>query len=260
MLTQAIIKQFRQLQQKKYRMLHKQYLIQGEKIVCEALKAECKPDYIMASKSEVDKHPEWASHDGFTYADEKQLSKISSLKNPPGVIAVMPYVEPVMDIQALKNTLSLGLDCIQDPGNLGTIIRIADWFGISDLLCSEDTVDVTNPKVVQGSMGSLFRVRVHYVNLALQLQNIRALADNYTVYGTFMDGDSIYDKNLKDKGLLLMGNEGQGISQGLESICDQRIGIPGYKRKGTAPESLNISVAAGIFCSEFFRCSGINSC
>ncbi|MFO7791025.1 MAG: RNA methyltransferase [Bacteroidales bacterium] len=234
-------------------MLHKQYLIQGEKIVCEALKAGCKPDYILAGKSDVDRHPEWATFEGFYYADEKQLSKISSLKNSPGVIAVMPYDEPELDIQILKNTLSVGLECIQDPGNLGTIIRIADWFGISDLLCSENTVDVTNPKVVQGSMGSLFRVRVHYVDLALQVQRIRALADNYTVYGTFMDGDSIYDKNLEHKGLLLMGNEGQGISQALESLCDEKIGIPGYPREGTAPDSLNISVAAGIFCSEFFR-------
>ncbi|MDA3820580.1 MAG: RNA methyltransferase [Candidatus Delongbacteria bacterium] len=253
MLTHAKIKQFRSLQQKKFRLLHKQYFIQGEKIVHEALKTGNQPDYIIANEQLLKKHPEWETYKGIEIASEKQLAKISSQKNPADVIAVMPYYEPELNVDWLKTILSIGLDCIQDPGNLGTIIRIADWFGISDVLCSVDTVDVTNPKVVQASMGSLFRVRVHYVDLALQVQKIRASTDNYTVYGTYMDGDSIYDKKLKNKGLLLMGNEGRGISQALEPLCDEKISVPGYPREGTAPDSLNISVSAGIFCSEFRR-------
>ncbi|MGC9331167.1 MAG: TrmH family RNA methyltransferase [Bacteroidales bacterium] len=253
MLTHAKIKQFQSLQQKKYRLIYKQYLIQGEKIVNEALRTGNQPDYLLANEQTLKTHPEWESHRGFELANEKQLSRISSLKTPPNVIAVMPYDEPYLDVNTLINSLSIGLECIRDPGNLGTIIRIADWFGIKDVLCSEDTVDVTNPKVVQASMGSLFRVRVHYVDLALQIQTIRASTDNYTVYGTFMDGDSVYDKKLKNKGLLLMGNEGQGISQALEPLCDEKICIPGYMREGAGIDSLNISVAAGIFCSEFRR-------
>ncbi len=253
MLTHAKIKQFRSLQQKKFRLIHKQYLIQGEKIVCEALKTGHQPDHLLVSDQLLRNHPEWETYRGFELVNEKQLSRISSMKNPPDVVAVMSYDEPSLEIKALMNTFSLGLDCIQDPGNLGTIIRIADWFGISNLLCSDDTVHITNPKVVQASMGSLFRVRVHYVDLVSVVQKLKTESKDYTVYGTFMDGENLYDKKLKDKALLLFGNEGKGLSSGLVSLCDEKIGIPFYATGKEAPDSLNISVAAGIFCSEFRR-------
>ena len=138
---------------------------------------------------------------------------------------------------------------MQDPGNLGTIIRIADWFGISTIYCSEDTVDAWNPKVVQATMGSLARVNIIYIDI---LQMLDGLPADYPVYGTLLDGDDIYQQPLSDHGLIIMGNEGNGISEAVRSRVNRRLLIPSF-RQGDTAESLNVAIATAITCSEFRR-------
>lgn len=174
-----------------------------------------------------------------------ELNKVSSLSTPQDVIAQIKIPEwPVLNHNELKGRFSLVLDGVQDPGNMGTIIRIADWFGINDIICSEDTVDVYNPKVVQASMGSLARVKVHYTGLSVFLTAIKL-----PVYGALLDGESIYDTDFGTEGLLLMGNEGNGIRPEIQKLATKAITIP---RIGKA-ESLNVAIATSLFCYEIGR-------
>ena len=149
-----------------------------------------------------------------------------------------------------KQKLTIALDGVQDPGNLGTIIRIADWFGISDIICSHDTVDAFSPKVVQATMGSIARVHIHYADLE---NLIKALPDNYPVYGTFLDGSDLYDKQLSAGGIIVMGNEGKGISQPVRALVNQRLLIPNYPKGRKTADSLNVAIATAITCAEFRR-------
>jgi TrmH family RNA methyltransferase len=146
-------------------------------------------------------------------------------------------------------SLSIALDGVQDPGNLGTIIRIADWFGISDIICSEDTVDAWNPKVVQATMGSIARVNIIYTNLPSFLDS---LPTDFPVYGTLLDGENIYTQQLTKEGLIVMGNEGNGISTEIRPLVGRRLFIPSYHPADTA-ESLNVAIATAITCAEFRR-------
>ena len=154
-----------------------------------------------------------------------------------------------LDFEAPSRSLCLTLDGVQDPGNLGTIIRIADWFGIEDLFCSQNTVDVYNPKTIQATMGALSRVKVHYTDLIPFIQTLH----NVPVYGTFLDGDVIYQSELSPTGLIIMGNEGNGISPEIENIVTQRLYIPNYPKERKTSESLNVAVATSIICAEFRR-------
>jgi len=173
------------------------------------------------------------------------MGKISSLSTPQDVIAQINIPEwPCLDQKELKGRFSLVLDGIQDPGNMGTIIRVADWFGISDIICSEDTVDVYNPKVVQASMGSLARIKVYYADLGKFLSSVKL-----PVFGALLDGDNIYDTDFGNEGLMLMGNEGNGIRPGIQKLITKAITIP---RIGKA-ESLNVAIATALFCSEASR-------
>ena len=162
----------------------------------------------------------------------------------------LSIVRSALPLGSSKNCqLSIALDGIQDPGNLGTIIRIADWFGIRDIICSEDTVDAWNPKVVQATMGSIARVNIIYFNLP---QFIDTLPHDYPVYGTLLDGENIYTQSLTSHGLIVMGNEGNGISPEVRSRVNRRLLIPSYRTDDTA-ESLNVAIATAITCSEFRR-------
>jgi len=175
----------------------------------------------------------------------KDIEKISTLKTPQEVIGLVKIpIWPTLNYSSLKNKFSLVLDNIQDPGNMGTIIRTADWFGITDMICSEDTVDVYNPKVVQATMGSLARVNVYYTNLAQALPQIKL-----PVFGAMLDGENIYNTTFGAGGLLVMGNEGNGISADIERLITTKITIP---RVGQA-ESLNVAIATAILCSEIKR-------
>ena len=173
------------------------------------------------------------------------LEKISSLKTPQQVIALIKIPDwPVLDHIKLSNKFSLVLDGVQDPGNLGTIIRIADWFGIKNIICSDDTVDAYNPKVVQASMGSLARVDIHYVDLSDVLPKIKL-----PLFGALLDGENIYGTDFGNEGLILMGNEGNGLRPEIQKLVTKAITIP---RIGQA-ESLNVAVATALFCSEVTR-------
>ena len=188
--------------------------------------------------------------DSQVLVSEEELKKISFLCAPQSVVAVFEKKERVAENVNLKNTLTLALDTIQDPGNLGTIIRLADWFGIENVVCSRETVDVYNPKVVQATMGALTRVNVYYTDLC---QFIREKAIGLPVYGTFLEGDSIYDEPLTKEGVVIMGNEGNGISDSLKKYVTKKLYIPNYPQNRETSESLNVAMATAIACSEFRR-------
>jgi len=182
--------------------------------------------------------------------DEKELHKISTLKSPQGMLAVFRKKTPInISPTALSTQLSLALDDIQDPGNLGTIIRIADWFGIKNIFCSTATADAFNPKTVQATMGALARVDLHYVNLSEFLSEMKDIP----VYGTFLDGTDLYTRDLSPNGIIVMGNEGNGISPEVSQLLTDKLLIPNYPNDSPTSESLNVAVATAIVCSEFRR-------
>jgi len=178
------------------------------------------------------------------------MGRMSSQSTPQGVLAVCRMKEYAEDFELRDGELLLALDRVQDPGNLGTIMRVADWFGVTRILASEDTVDVYNPKVIQASMGAVARVEVRYCDL---VESLRGLGTMVPVYGTFLDGEDIYGTQLSRGGIIVMGNEGNGISLAVEAVVSRRIRIPTYPADRDAVESLNVSMAAGITLAEFRR-------
>ena len=247
MITKNQIKFIKSLSQKKVRDESACFLAEGNKLVADLLPYfDCE---ILCSESswlatQVDIHVSQLIN-----AEPGEIAKLSLLKNPQQVLAVFKKSEYKLDIVDLENKLSLILDCIQDPGNLGTIIRIADWFGIENIICSLETADVYNPKTVQATMGALARVKVHYADLADFLKKNNTLP----IYGTFLDGEDIYSKELSHKGFIVMGNEGNGISEEIEQFINQRLYIPNYPADKATSESLNVAVATAITCAEFRR-------
>lgn len=185
-----------------------------------------------------------------TTAKRCDLIEISSLSTPPDVIAVY-RIPDIRFTPPVGTRLALALDRVQDPGNMGTIVRIASWMGINDIYCSRNTVDLYNPKVVQATMGALARVHVHYTDLPVLLED--AVKRHINVYGTFLDGENIYDSELSDGGLIVMGNEGNGISDDVAEHVTHRLLIPSYPPDAPCVESLNVSVATAITVAEFRR-------
>ncbi|MDL2322542.1 RNA methyltransferase [Bacteroidales bacterium OttesenSCG-928-A17] len=247
MLGKNKIKFIHSLEKKKFRSESGCFLAEGNKLVADILPVfEC--ELLVAQAS-------WLATQGDIQAkellvvDEDDIRKASLLKNPQEVIAVFRQPQYKLEESDLNEKLNLILDGVQDPGNLGTIIRIADWFGITDIICSPDSADVYNPKVVQATMGAIAGVRVHYLELQPFLSNMK----NIPVYGTFLDGDSIYQKELKQKGFIVMGNEGNGISPEIESLVTEKLYIPDFSVGERSAESLNVAVATAVTCSEFRR-------
>ncbi|MDB2675500.1 RNA methyltransferase [Flavobacteriales bacterium] len=232
MLTNNTIKKIRSLSLKKNRKAEGLFVAEGEKIVNELIDSAFEIESIFATS-------EWKGSDAVIIS-EKELSRISFLKTPNKVLAVVR-------IPAESNTISgetiIALEGISDPGNLGTIIRLADWFGVEHILCSENSVDYLNPKVVQSSMGSISRVKVHYVNLDTDLNNY----PDYKRYATVMDGDDYREIDFSSKRILIFGNESKGISESVLDSEVNKISIP--KAQYSNAESLNIAVACGIFLS-----------
>ena len=262
------IKYIRQLEQKKFRRREGLFVAEGTKVVGDLL-AHYQPHSIFAT-------PEWLAANGtneiikfkvlgrakrqsraqssklqVNEVTPDELSRISFQQHPQQVLALFPIPESSYHKVQSSNlkVQSLALDGIQDPGNLGTIIRIADWFGITYIFCSEDTVDAWNPKVVQATMGSIARVHIIYCNLS---ELIDSLPQDFPVYGTLLDGDNIYTQPLTPNGLIVMGNEGNGISPEIRARVNHRLLIPSYRQDDTA-ESLNVAIATAITCSEFRR-------
>jgi len=247
MISKNKIKFIRSLEKKKFRNESACFLAEGNKLVADILPFfECECLITKAS---------WLATQGnisvkeLIVVEEKDIEKASLLKTPQDVLAVFRQPQYNLDNETLKNELSLVLDGIQDPGNLGTIIRLADWFGINRLICSPDTADVFNPKTVQASMGAIARVRVFYTSLPDWLDQMK----NLPVYGAFLEGSNIYTETLSSSGLIVMGNEGNGISPAVEKRITQKLYIPNYPPEAESTESLNVAVATAIVCSEFRR-------
>jgi TrmH family RNA methyltransferase len=187
-------------------------------------------------------------------ATENDLKKISSLKTPHNALAVISMIEPIRDPDDLKKELTIALDCIQDPGNLGTIIRSAAWFGIKNIYCSGDCADVYNPKVIQSSMGAILHVNVTYISLPELMESARNI--NVKIYGALIEGESIYTYKLGSSGIILLGNESKGISGELLPFITDRIMIPKLTYEQHGIDSLNVSMAASVILSEFTRGKG----
>ena len=234
-LSKNKIKWIKSLHLKKNRDSEGVFIVEGDKMVSELI--ELWPnqiDFICSSDHEF-------NYSGTLYrTDDKVIKEIGSLKTPNKLLAVVK--KPQTDI--VNKTFILALDGIQDPGNFGTIIRTADWFKVDLIVCSKGTVDLFNPKVVQSSMGSIFRVPVIYEDLAQYLKN-----SELPIYGAFLEGNNVYNEMLPPQAILVMGNEGNGISSEIKASVTKSIHIPQY---GGA-ESLNVSIATGILLSEFQR-------
>ena len=254
-LSKNKIKYLHSLQQKKYRTLHKAYLIEGDKLVKEAV---FQPHQQILCLIATEK---WLQDtnvyrqkniDELIVVKEHELTRVSNFVTPGQALAVLPVTENVPDKNKIENDLSLVLDTVQDPGNLGTILRIADWFGIRHVFCSNDCVDCYNSKVVQASMGSILRTNIFYDRLENVFETYHP--DNHFIrYGTFLEGENIYNEPLGKKGFIVMGNESKGISEYLWKYIDIKLHIPGYASGIIKSESLNVSIAAAIVCSEFKR-------
>ena len=193
-------------------------------------------------------------HAGFTseniFEDIEDIKKISFLQHPQSMLGVfkLPRNEHYTEFSITQ--LVLALDGVQDPGNFGTIIRVADWFGIKDIFCSLDTADCWNPKVVQATMGSIARVQLHYVDLNKMVESLPA---DYPIYATLLDGENIYKQELSHHGMIVMGNEGKGISPILRTKINRKLYIPNYSSNEDTAESLNVAIATSIVCAEFRR-------
>tara|TARA_B100001105_G_C22292604_1_gene400229 strand:+ start:132 stop:857 length:726 start_codon:yes stop_codon:yes gene_type:complete len=240
MVSKNQIKTITGLQQKKYRKLHKLFFAEGIKVVQELLNSNFELQQLFTTE-DVFKNIHKSKIEFIT---EAELKKISALTTPNTCLALFSIPE---EKTILAEGLIVVLDDIRDPGNLGTIIRLCDWFGISDLVCSENCVDAYNPKVVQATMGSLSRVNVVYTDLADYLENTKL-----PVFGTFMDGENIYAESLPKDGIIVMGNEANGISAEIEKKVTHKIAIPRFGNLQLT-ESLNVATAAAITLSEFRR-------
>lgn len=248
MISRTRIKWIKSLEMRKYRLQEKAFVAEGPKLVGELLPYST-PLYIAATKDWLDanryllravKEVDEVSYD--------ELERVSLLRTPQSVLAVMPIPERRLDVSSLQKKLVIALDGVQDPGNLGTILRIADWFGIHEVLCSEGTADVYNPKCVQSCMGALARVEVYYCKLPEVLKQVEM-----PIFGTFLDGTDIYEEELSQQGIIVMGNEGNGISVPVAELVNRRLFVPNYPKGSLTTESLNVAVATGIVCAEFRR-------
>ena len=242
MISKNQVKYIHQLEQKKYRKREGLFVAEGTKVVGDLLKYH-QPEALFATD-------EWKAPDGISYTivTEEELRRISFLQHPQQVLGLFP-IPPQTTAINFGGALVLALDGVQDPGNLGTIIRIADWFGIDTIICSEDTADAWNPKVIQATMGSIARVNIIYTNL---LDFLDTLPPDFPIYGTLLDGESIYSQPLSEEGLIIMGNEGNGISEAVRTKINRKLLIPDFHQGETA-DSLNVAIATAITCSEFRR-------
>ncbi len=245
-LSKAKIKYIQSLKDKKYRLEYKTFVAEGNKMVGELLdNMTCQllvatPEYIRSANLK--------NVEEVIDVTDDDLSRASFLKTPQQVLGVFYQPEYDSDID-LSNQLVLALDGIQDPGNLGTIMRLADWYGIQYIFCSPDTVDIYNPKTVQATMGALARVKVLYTDLT----DFLGKQGGIPTYGTLLDGENIYDKQLSNNGIIIMGNEGNGIRPEIRNLINQKLYIPNYPLGRETSESLNVAIATAIVCAEFRR-------
>ncbi|WP_310560316.1 RNA methyltransferase [Flavobacterium sp.] len=240
MLSKNQIKLITSLHQKKQRFAHQLFFAEGIKGIQELLESNFELVNLYTSQNDFDQ----VLNEKKVFVNEQELKKISALATPNTCLAVFKIPD---EKKIPESGLILALDSIRDPGNLGTILRLCDWFGVHQIICSKETVDIYNPKVVQATMGSLARINVNYIDLETFISQT-----NLPVFGTFMDGDTIYKSDLPQEGIIIMGNEANGISLEIEKLIKNRLSIP---RFGTLQktESLNVATATAIVLSEFRR-------
>ncbi|GGE88642.1 RNA methyltransferase, TrmH family [Chishuiella changwenlii] len=239
MLSNNVIKIITSLSSKKYRQKYNLFVVEGVKNIGEVIKSSIKIKELFITEDF------WPDENSIkkTYIDEKELKKISFLSTPNVGLALCEL--PSNDENIKLNGLTIALDDIRDPGNLGTIIRLADWFGVENILCTKESVDLYNPKVVMSTMGSFTRVKVHYIELESFLSTYEG-----NIFGTFMEGESIYEQKLPQEGILVMGNEANGISKPIENLTTNKLSIPFFGKNGST-ESLNVAVATSVILGEF---------
>ncbi len=283
MTLRSVTKLVQNLEKKKFREKYNLFKVEGEKMVAELLRTELKIDTLVATEGWCERMEqsdnageasrpgvglgqgvasEGRSGSGFSggalqgvevvRVTEAEMKKLSDFQSPPEVLALVeiPSVK-IPSPEELEGELVLLLNGIQDPGNLGTIRRLADRFGVKHIICDRDCANIYGPKCVQASMGAIFRVSLAYTELLPWLSE--AKGRGITIFGTFLHGESIYKSSLPEKGIIVMGNEGHGISAELESLVDVRLTIPSFAESGRGSESLNVGVATGIILSEFKR-------
>ncbi len=248
MISKNKIKLINSLKLRKYRKKHALFIAEGQKIIEDLIDAGNIANCIISTKGVFSE--EITSNSEFILSDYKEIKKLSNLKTPTNSIATFEIKANEIDYKQIENELVIFCDNIQNPGNLGTIIRTADWFGIKNIVCTEETVDAYNPKVVQASMGAIGRVNIHYVNAK---NFFNKLNKEINIYGTFLDGDNIYTSTLSKVGIIIVGNEGNGISEEIEKYVSKKIHIPNYSQSISKSESLNASIAIAIVCAEFKR-------
>ena len=247
MITNKDAKFIKSLQLKKYRNRENAFVVEGEKNVLELLKSNLEISQLYLTEHFQAKHQDIlkTSDSSFESASEKELVKVGSYQtNQAGLAVVSIPAAPSVNVE---KGLFLAFDNVQDPGNLGTIIRIADWYGFKEIICSKDSVDAYNPKTISATMGSFTRINVHYEELESLINQSKV-----PVYGAVLDGENIHETSFKDHGIFLFGNESQGISEALQTTITHKIKIPGY---GQA-ESLNVAIATAVVCDNMRRVLG----
>jgi TrmH family RNA methyltransferase len=253
MINKSTVKLIKSLALKKFRLKENRFLTEGDKNVLEVLNSGYRVDLLIATDSFLAAHKNAAEKAGKVIpATPQEIKQASLLKTPQNSLAVCELPAQNFLPQSLES-ISLFLDGIQDPGNLGTIIRTCDWFGIDQIFCSPNTVDLYNPKVIQATMGSFSRVRVFYTEI--EKLNKLTVNSEITIFGTFLEGSNIYTEQLPQKALIVIGNEGKGISKTVEKYIDKKIRIPYFGDFGNRAESLNAAIATAVICSEFKRLS-----
>ena len=245
MISKSQIGFIKSLHQKKNRKEHNLFIVEGLKSILEFINSDYIIDSVYYTEKLMPKLSNLSRNIKFHELSFEELSKISTLSTPQAILALIKVPEQqALNAQGLKNCFHIALDGVQDPGNLGTIIRTADWFGLNTIICSNDTAEVYNPKVVQASMGSLARMNIIYTDLGEFLNSAKL-----PVFGALLDGKSIYQTNFGNEGIILLGNEGNGIRADLIQKIDYPVTIPRYGKA----ESLNVAISASIFCSEIRR-------
>jgi TrmH family RNA methyltransferase len=240
MVSKNQIKLITGLHQKKQRFANQLFFAEGVKVIQELLQSNFELEHLYTTLNDF----ETVQSSKRTLINEQELKKISALATPNSCLALFKIPA---ENKIINSGLIIALDDIRDPGNLGTILRLCDWFGIKQIICSKETVDIYNPKVVQATMGSIARVNVNYLDLKTFITQTKL-----PVFGTFMDGDNIYQSNLPQSGIIIMGNEANGISAEIEKIVTSRISIPRFGELQKT-ESLNVATATAIILSEFKR-------
>jgi len=253
-LSISQIKYYKSLQQKKYRNQYKSFLIEGEKMVREIAfdaNSNLKLKHILAENDFLKENPKLMNRHDCISVSGRDLEKISSLSTSSRVIMELEIPEYDENIDELSEEVNIYFESIRDPGNLGTIIRTADWFGINKVICSPDSVDAFNPKVIQSSMGSIARVKVLYVEAA-EILKIASKDKQFENIATLLEGVNLDSFTFPEKGIIYFGNESKGLSSIIQKDCQKAITIPrSQKQKG--PESLNLSISAGIILREMYR-------